>query len=52
MTEGHVYSDGLRTDMLNLDALRSSITIIPQVVSVSTRVTAVVFLTFVCSLSF
>ncbi|KAI9059152.1 multidrug resistance-associated ABC transporter [Trametes sanguinea] len=29
-TEGHVYYDGLATDSINLDALRSSITIIPQ----------------------
>lgn len=32
-TEGEVYYDGLLTSGLNLDALRSSITIIPQVVS-------------------
>lgn len=32
LTEGKVYYDGLPTDTLNLDALRSSITIIPQVV--------------------
>ncbi|KAF9807084.1 hypothetical protein IEO21_08395 [Rhodonia placenta] len=31
LTEGKVYYDGLPTDTLNLDALRSSITIIPQV---------------------
>ncbi|KAK7461891.1 hypothetical protein VKT23_008323 [Stygiomarasmius scandens] len=30
-TEGHVYYDGLETSSINLDALRSSITIIPQV---------------------
>ncbi|CAL1696193.1 unnamed protein product [Somion occarium] len=30
-TEGKVYYDGLATDTLNLDALRSNITIIPQV---------------------
>ncbi|KAH9939288.1 P-loop containing nucleoside triphosphate hydrolase protein [Epithele typhae] len=30
-TEGEVYLDGIRTDTLNLDALRSSITIIPQI---------------------
>ncbi|KAI0758152.1 P-loop containing nucleoside triphosphate hydrolase protein [Fomes fomentarius] len=30
-TEGHVYYDGIPTDSLNLDALRSSITIIPQI---------------------
>ncbi|RDX55375.1 P-loop containing nucleoside triphosphate hydrolase protein [Lentinus brumalis] len=29
-TEGHVYYDGLLTDSINLDALRSKITIIPQ----------------------
>ena len=32
-TEGKVYFDGVSTDSVNLDALRSSITIIPQVVS-------------------
>lgn len=32
LTEGKVYYDGLPTDSLNLDALRSNITIIPQVV--------------------
>ncbi|KAH9945600.1 hypothetical protein B0H21DRAFT_822934 [Amylocystis lapponica] len=31
VTEGKVYYDGLPTDALNLDALRSKITIIPQV---------------------
>ncbi|KZT67108.1 multidrug resistance-associated ABC transporter [Daedalea quercina L-15889] len=31
ITEGKVYYDGLPTDSINLDALRSSITIIPQV---------------------
>ncbi|KAF9013109.1 ABC transporter type 1, transmembrane domain-containing protein [Cyathus striatus] len=31
LTEGHVYYDGLATDKINLDALRSNITIIPQV---------------------
>ncbi|KAI0633842.1 multidrug resistance-associated ABC transporter [Trametes polyzona] len=30
MTEGKVYYDGLPTDTINLDALRSNITIIPQ----------------------
>ncbi|THU88444.1 P-loop containing nucleoside triphosphate hydrolase protein [Dendrothele bispora CBS 962.96] len=30
-TEGHMYFDGLETSKMNLDALRSSITIIPQV---------------------
>jgi ABC-type multidrug transport system fused ATPase/permease subunit len=34
-TEGKIYYDGIPIDSLNLDALRSSITIIPQVVSVS-----------------
>ncbi|TFK76748.1 P-loop containing nucleoside triphosphate hydrolase protein [Pluteus cervinus] len=29
-TEGDVYYDGIKTDTLNLDALRSNITIIPQ----------------------
>lgn len=29
--EGCVYYDGIRTDKINLDALRSSITIIPQI---------------------
>lgn len=32
LTEGKVYFDGLPTDEVNLDALRSHITIIPQVV--------------------
>ena len=32
-TEGKVYYDGLATDSVNLDTLRSNITIIPQVVS-------------------
>jgi len=31
LTEGEVYLDGLPTSQLNLDALRSNITIIPQV---------------------
>ncbi|KAI0918391.1 hypothetical protein AcV5_002391 [Taiwanofungus camphoratus] len=31
MTEGKVYYDGIPTDSINLDALRSNITIIPQV---------------------
>ncbi|EIN13416.1 P-loop containing nucleoside triphosphate hydrolase protein [Punctularia strigosozonata HHB-11173 SS5] len=31
LTEGTVYYDGIPTDSLNLDALRSNITIIPQV---------------------
>lgn len=31
-TEGKVYYDGLATDTLNLDVLRSNVTIIPQVV--------------------
>ncbi|CAK5280078.1 unnamed protein product [Mycena citricolor] len=30
-TEGHVVYDGIPTDSLNLDALRSNITIIPQI---------------------
>uniref|UniRef100_A0A0W0FN82 P-loop containing nucleoside triphosphate hydrolase protein n=1 Tax=Moniliophthora roreri TaxID=221103 RepID=A0A0W0FN82_MONRR len=30
LTEGNVYYDGLNTSTINLDALRSSITIIPQ----------------------
>ena len=30
LTEGTVYFDGIPTDTINLDALRSSITIIPQ----------------------
>jgi len=33
LTEGMVYYDGLATNTINLDALRSSITIIPQTVS-------------------
>jgi len=32
ITDGSVYLDGLRTEDINLDALRSSITIIPQMV--------------------
>ena len=35
LTEGKVYYDGMATDSVNLDALRSNITIIPQVVSSS-----------------
>ncbi|KAI0793789.1 P-loop containing nucleoside triphosphate hydrolase protein [Fomes fomentarius] len=31
LTEGKVWYDGLQTDRINLDALRTSITIIPQV---------------------
>ncbi|KAF9013108.1 multidrug resistance-associated ABC transporter [Cyathus striatus] len=31
LTDGHVYYDGIATDGINLDALRSNITIIPQV---------------------
>ncbi|KAI0365037.1 P-loop containing nucleoside triphosphate hydrolase protein [Pilatotrama ljubarskyi] len=31
LTEGHVRYDGLETEKINLDALRSNITIIPQV---------------------
>ncbi|KAH8072269.1 hypothetical protein BXZ70DRAFT_1074090 [Cristinia sonorae] len=31
LTEGRVYYDGIPTDSVNLDALRSNITIIPQV---------------------
>ncbi|KAI0918361.1 hypothetical protein AcV5_002367 [Taiwanofungus camphoratus] len=31
LTEGKVYYDGILTDSINLDALRSNITIIPQV---------------------
>ena len=34
-TEGNVRFDGLPTEKINLDALRSSVTIIPQVVCVS-----------------
>ncbi|KAF8883972.1 hypothetical protein BD779DRAFT_1787388 [Infundibulicybe gibba] len=30
-TDGEVYYDGVRTDTINLDALRSNITIIPQI---------------------
>ena len=33
LTEGMVYYDGLATNTINLDALRSNITIIPQTVS-------------------
>ena len=32
LTEGKMYYDGIATDSVNLDALRSHITIIPQVV--------------------
>ena len=32
LTEGKVYYDGIPTDSINLDALRSNITIIPQIV--------------------
>ena len=32
LTEGTVYYDGIPTDKINLDALRSNITIIPQTV--------------------
>ncbi len=35
LTKGKVYYDGLATDSVNLDALRSQITIIPQVVGSS-----------------
>lgn len=35
VTEGEVYYDGLPISSINLDSLRSHITIIPQVVSVS-----------------
>lgn len=38
ITEGNVYYDGIQTDTVNLDALRSNITIIPQVVGISARV--------------
>ena len=31
-TQGNVYFDGLLTSSINLDALRSSITIVPQIV--------------------
>lgn len=34
-TSGHVYFDQLDTSKINLDALRSNITIIPQIVSLS-----------------
>ena len=33
LTEGRVYYDGIPTNEINLDALRSNITIIPQTVS-------------------
>ena len=33
LTEGTVYYDGIPTSQINLDALRSNITIIPQTVS-------------------
>lgn len=32
LTEGNVYYDGITTNSINLDALRSNITIIPQTV--------------------
>jgi len=38
LTEGHVSFDGLDTSKVNLDALRSSITIIPQMVHILTAV--------------
>ena len=51
MTEGEVYYDGLLTNNVNLDALRSNITIIPQMVSM--RVTfKPTLLSYPCSLSF
>lgn len=34
ITEGTVYYDGIATNTINLDALRSNITIIPQTVSI------------------
>ena len=34
LTTGKVYYSGLSTDAINLDALRSHITIIPQVVRI------------------
>lgn len=34
LTEGKVLYDGIPTDSVNLDALRSNITIIPQAVSI------------------
>ncbi|KAF6747842.1 multidrug resistance-associated ABC transporter [Ephemerocybe angulata] len=37
LTEGTVYFDGLATDKINLDALRSNITIIPQMVLIAAR---------------
>ena len=36
-TEGEVYYDGVSTASLNLEALRNSVTIIPQVVRVKAR---------------
>ena len=33
-TEGNVYYDGIPTNKINLDALRTSITIIPQMVRI------------------
>lgn len=35
LTEGTVYFDGLPTNRINLDALRSNIAIIPQIVRIS-----------------
>ena len=43
LTEGKVYYDGIATDSVNLDALRSHVTIIPQVVGYFPR--------FLCSVS-
>ncbi len=40
-TDGNIYYDGLPTSSVNLDALRSSITIIPQMVSARLIVTSV-----------
>ena len=38
LTEGTVYYDGIPTSQINLDALRSNITIIPQTVSATNDV--------------
>ena len=41
LTGGKVYYDGLATDSINLDALRSNITIIPQMVCFPSRAVSV-----------
>lgn len=45
LTEGNVYYDGITTDSINLDTLRSNITIIPQTVRILKTCMLVFFLT-------